>query len=196
MNAANQRRIMMNDLCNQTLRLPGLSRRKAMAGFATAFAGLMAGKMAASESIEEISHTAQTIHQETSLKADRKRVYQALTETAQFDKISVLSGAMNPAAAGYKSTRISTVLGGEFVLFGGHIIGRQLELMPGERLVQAWRVVDWEAGVYSVAKFVLHEEGSGTRLVFDHTGFPNGLGAHLAEGWRLHYWEPMAKYFA
>ena len=63
-------------------------------------------------------------------------------------------------------------VGGTFTLFGGHIVGRHLELVPNERIVQAWRVVDWEPGWYSIARFELVEQGSGTKIVFDHLGFP------------------------
>jgi hypothetical protein len=62
--------------------------------------------------------------------------------------------------------------------------------------VQAWRVVDWNPGVYSIAKFELTEQGPGTRIVFDHTGFPEGLAQHLASGWTSNYWEPLAKYLS
>jgi len=55
--------------------------------------------------------------------------------------------------------------------------------IPNQRIIQAWRVVTWPEGVYSIAKFELKPHGSGTRLVFDHTGFPEGLHDHLAEGW-------------
>ncbi|HWZ52030.1 MAG TPA: SRPBCC domain-containing protein, partial [Granulicella sp.] len=57
-------------------------------------------------------------------------------------------------------------------------------------------VATWEPGVYSIAKFELREQGSATRLVFDHTGFPNGKAEHLAEGWKANYWEPLHKYLA
>ncbi len=103
---------------------------------------------------------------------------------------------MNTAALGNMPTAISREPGGSFTLFGGHIIGRQIELTPNERIVQAWRVVDWAAGIYSIAKFELIEQGAGTKLVFDHTGFPQGLGQHLADGWKSHYWEPLEKFLA
>ena len=66
--------------------------------------------------------------------------------------------------------------------------------VPDQRIVQAWRVVDWNPGVYSIVKFELNQQGSGTKLVFDHTGFPVGLAKHLADGWKEHYWEPLQKY--
>jgi len=93
-----------------------------------------------------------------------------------------------------KPTQISREAGGTFTLFGGHIVGRHLELVPNERIVQAWRVVTWSPGVYSIAKFELTEQGSSTKLVFDHVGFPDGQGQHLAEGWKANYWEPLEKY--
>ena len=33
--------------------------------------------------------------------------------------------------------------GGEFSCFGGMIVGRTIENIPGQRLVQAWRVANW-----------------------------------------------------
>ena len=97
---------------------------------------------------------------------------------------------------GNKPTEISREVDGAFTLFGGHIMGRHLELVPNERIVQAWRVVDWTPGVYSIVKFELTAQGSGTKLIFDHTGFPEGKGQHLAEGWKGHYWDPLEKYLA
>ena len=91
---------------------------------------------------------------------------------------------------------ISGEVGGAFTCFGGHIVGRHVELVPNQRIVQAWRVVTWDAGVYSIAKFEFNEQGSATRLVFDHRGFPTGKAEHLADGWKANYWEPMRKYLA
>ena len=131
-----------------------------------------------------ISRNAEAIHQEVVIKADRKRVYEVLTDTEKFKK---LSGGM--------ATEISREPGGKFSLFGGVITGRHIELVPGERIVQAWRS-GWAAGDYSIARFVLKEQGADTRIIFDHTGFPKGTAEHLATGWKAHYWDGLAKYFA
>src|SRR3981081_2899253 len=135
---------------------------------------------------EEFSRTAEAIHQEPVFKASRTRVYEALTDTKQFDKVIQLSGVMKSMPPGGKPTEISREVGGAFLLFGGHIVGRHIELVPSERIVQAWREVSWDPGVYSVAKFELAEQGSGTKIAFDHTGFPKGRGEHLAAGWKAH----------
>ncbi len=134
-----------------------------------------------------ISHTCESIHQEVVFKAARKRVYEALTQEKQFAQVTdfIMKGA---------SAEISPDVGGAFVIFGGVILGRHIELVPYERIVQAWREKDWPAGVCSVVRFQLNEQGAETKLVFDHTGFPDGAASHLASGWWSHYWEPLQKY--
>jgi len=140
---------------------------------------------------DEISHNCECIHQEVVIKANPARVFQALTDAKQFGKITEFS---TPGAGA--STTISPEAGGTFSLFGGVILGRHIELVPNERLVQAWREKSWAPGVYSVARFQLTDQGSSTKLVFDHTGFPQGAAGHLAPGWWSHYWEPLQKYLA
>jgi len=140
---------------------------------------------------DEISRSCECIHQEVVIQASPARVYQALTDAKQFGKITDFS---IPGAG--SSTTIGSEAGGAFSLFGGVILGRHIELVPNERLVQAWREKSWAPGVYSVAKFQLNDQGSSTRLVFDHTGFPQGAAEHLAAGWKSHHWEPLQKFLA
>ena len=80
-------------------------------------------------------------------------------------------------------------------MFGGLIEGRTVELAPNQRIVQAWRPASWEAGLYSLVRFELKAGGAGTRLSFDHYGFPSGDYDHLDWGWKDHYWEGLRKYF-
>lgn len=178
----------------------GSTRRQAIINVAMALSGLALGSARASAGVEdEISHAAESIHQEPVFKASRKRVYEALTDTKQFDKIIEISGAKQPGMlppGSNKPTEISREVGGAFAIFGGYITGRHVELLPNERIVQAWRVGTWPSGIYSIAKFDLVEQGSTTKIVFDHTGFPKGLGEHLASGWKAHYWEPLEKLLA
>lgn len=143
-----------------------------------------------------ISRAAESIHQERVFRASRNRIYDALTDVRQFAKIVELSGAMQSMPPGTKAAEISPEVGGAFAIFGGHIVGRQLELVPNQRIVQAWRVVDWRPGDYSIARFDLIEQGAQTKLVFDHKGIPQGTAEHLASGWEEHYWEPLRRFLA
>ncbi len=146
---------------------------------------------------EEISHVAESIHMENVFAASRKRVYDALTDAKQFNEIVKLSAAMKSGMIkDISPAEISHEVGGAFKLFGGFIIGRHLELVPNERIVQAWRVSYWDAGAYSIVKFALTEEGAGTKIIFDHLGFPKGDAENLATGWKGNYWEPLAKFLA
>jgi activator of HSP90 ATPase len=147
----------------------------------------------------EISHASAAIHQEVSFAASPARVYHALTDAKKFDEVVRLSAAMNSGMTtmlGTAPTQIDAQPGGAFSLFGGYVTGRTLELAVNTRIVQAWRAGSWDAGMFSIAHFVLMAEGKGTRLVFDHTGFPDAAAAHLAEGWHINYWEPLAKALA
>ena len=151
---------------------------------------------AAEGSGAEFSHTEDAIHQETVFHASRRRIHEALLDAKQFAAVSALSEAMKSAASGAKPTQISREAGGAFTLFGGRISGRQIELLPDRRIVQAWRVSSWAPGVYSLASFEFVEQGAETRLIFDHKGFPKGEAEHLAEGWNSNYWEPLRKFLA
>jgi activator of HSP90 ATPase len=121
------------------------------------------------------------IHQEITLPAPPDRVYAVLTD-----------GKLFTAATGGAPAEIGRDEGAAFSLFGGAIHG----LVPGKRVVQAWRPRPWPDGHYSLVRFTLSAEGSGTRVALDHTGYPADQHDHLSAGWPANYFEPLAKYFA
>ena len=188
----------MSEQKNLSALLTGPTRRQVIAAVGAAFGGLtLRSGEAWAAAEEEISHTAEAIHQEPVFKASRKRLYEALTDAQQFNKVIQMSAAVKTGAVKAPNPpEISREPGGAFALFGGYIFGRQLELVQNERIVEAWRVGSWEPGIYSIAKFQLVEQGTGTKIVFDHTGFPKGKAEHLAEGWKINYWEPLEKFLA
>jgi activator of HSP90 ATPase len=124
-----------------------------------------------------------TIHQEIDFNASPQRLYEALLDAKQFTEFSG------------RPAEINSEVGGAFSLFKGHIVGRNLELIPNKSIVQAWRVVTWPEGAYSIVKFELKPQGSGTHVVLDHIGFPDGLHDHLAAGWEENYWSLLKKHF-
>ena len=144
-----------------------------------------------------LSHESEAIHQELLFNASPQRVYGALTNSKSFDAITRLSdGDALLKASGAKPTAINGEVGGTFTLFGGYVTGRNLEMLPGERLVQAWRAGSWKPGAFSIADFSFVKEGAKTKLLFDHRGFPDGQGASLAQGWHMHYWGPLTTFLA
>lgn len=178
------------------LNLGNTTRRRLLADSVVVFAGFtMASIPLIANAEESVSQSEESIRQEVIFKATRRRVYAALTDAKQFDQVTRLSAAMKGGMPpGAEATKISATPGSVFALFGGHITGRQVELMVNERIVQAWRAANWDPGVYSIARFDLSDVGTQTKLIFRHTGFPKGQGEHLAAGWKENYWEPLAKF--
>jgi activator of HSP90 ATPase len=164
-------------------------------GLATASLTLLSPKLFA-DSADGISRTAESIHQETLFKAPPNRIYEILTDAAQFQKVELLSAAMKDLDLKSHPAVISREAGGAFSLFGDYVTGRQIELVPNQRIVQAWRPASWRPGIFSIAHFELQPEGSNTKLIFDHTGFPTGQAEHLAAGWHGNYWDPLKQFLA
>ena len=198
MNSRTTRRIKVDDRKNLPWPANHPTRRQLITSVTFALGSLgFASASAFAEAPEEISHSAASIHLETVFKASRKRVYEALTDAKQFHKVTQLSAAVQSGMApGTAPTEIANAPGGAFSFFGGYISGRNIELVADQRIVQAWRAGSWPAGIYSIAKFDLVEQGSDTKLVFDHTGFPKGEAEHLVEGWKTNYWQPLSKFLA
>jgi uncharacterized protein YndB with AHSA1/START domain len=120
------------------------------------------------------------IHQEVTIEASPAAVYGVLTNSAEFTKMT-----------GGRAADIAKDVGGHFTMFGGDIRGRHVELVPGKRVVQAWRSQAWPEGVYSIVKFELAPNGKGTKLIFDQAGHPQEAREMLEGGWHKMYWEPM-----
>jgi len=122
------------------------------------------------------------IHQEVNFSTGAKELYEALLDSRKFNAFSG------------RPAEINGEVGGTCSLFGGHIIARNLELVPNQRIVQAWRVVTWPKASTRLRDLILKPKAR-EHLVFEHTGFPEGLHDHLAEGWEQNYWTLLKKYF-
>lgn len=125
-----------------------------------------------------------SIHQDVSIAGTPKAVYEILLGSEKFTEMS-----------GGREAKISSDVGGEVSLFGGAIVARNVELIPGKRVVQAWRSSDWPEGVYSIVRFELSADGAATKLSFDQSGHPDEAESHLNEGWKQMYWTPMNALF-
>jgi uncharacterized protein YndB with AHSA1/START domain len=126
---------------------------------------------------------ATSIHQEVTLKATPQRVYRAFMTSKQHEAFTANGKA-----------RISSRVGGAFSAHDGYVTGINVELKPGQRIVQAWRVKGMAEGVYSIARFELQKRRGGTRLIFDQTGLPPEHVGHLSSGWKARYWKPLRAY--
>jgi activator of HSP90 ATPase len=169
------------------------TRRQVIAGAAMAFGSLASGSevwaktqpQATKETPNTASNQTRTfLHQQVDFKASPHRIYEILLDSKQFAAFTGMPAEIDPKA------------GGAFSMFGGLIVGRNVELLSNQRIVQAWRPTHWDPGVYSLVKFELKPQGSETMVVLDHTGFPVGEFDNLDPGWKLRYWDPLKKYLA
>jgi activator of HSP90 ATPase len=176
---------------NNSPKFPALTRRQAIASLGASCGLLVTVPLPFAVSqetgVKEIPPTANrsrtSLHQEVDLNAVPRKIYEVLLDSKQF---SACTG---------RPAEIDPNVGGAFTMFGGLIVGRNIELVPAQRIVQAWRPTHWAPGVYSLVKFELNPKGSTTKVVLDHTGFPEGDYDSLSDGWKSHYWNPLTKFF-
>jgi activator of HSP90 ATPase len=183
----------MNGKNNSKGLIHPFTRRQAIAGVALTFGSLAATlralAIAQQPAVKEAPGTAANqkgtaLHQEVDFKASPQRIYEALLDSKQFAAFTGMSAEIDPKA------------GGAFTTFGGLIVGRNVELIPNQRIVQAWRPTHWDPGVYSLVKFELKPRASETTIILDHTGFPEGNYDSLTAGWKSRYWDPLRKVLA
>lgn len=92
---------------------------------------------------------------------------------------------------------MSDVIGAEVSAWDGYINGRNLDLIPGERIVQSWRTTEFtERHEDSTITVTLQDMRDGSLLTLVHSNVPDDQTSYEESGWQSHYFEPMQSYFA
>jgi uncharacterized protein YndB with AHSA1/START domain len=88
-------------------------------------------------------------------------------------------------------------VGAEVTAWDGYITGRNLALVPAERIVQAWRTTKFtDEHQDSIITLTLEEVDDGTLLTLVHSNVPDEQTTYERGGWQQHYFEPMKAYFS
>jgi activator of HSP90 ATPase len=119
------------------------------------------------------------IRQTVTFKAAPHEVYEVLMDQKKHAKL-----------VGSEAS-ISRKAGGKFVIYGGDIEGKNLELDPDQKIVQTWRFNDWPEGHFSTVTFVFTPIEKGTRLTFTQTDVPDDKYEEIKQGWTDYYWSPL-----
>ena len=91
---------------------------------------------------------------------------------------------------------MSDEVGADVSAWDGYITGRNLELVPGERIVQSWRTTEFDDEFEdSIVTIVLQETEDGTLLTLQHSNVPDEHKSYEEGGWQSNYFEPMIVYF-
>jgi len=107
------------------------------------------------------------------LNASPEVVYNALTNAATIQLWSGESAVMEPVA------------GTEFSLWEDSIVGKNLEFIPGKKIVQEWYFGEQEAE--SIVTIKLHPHKHGTSAELTHTNIPDEAFYEMVEGWDNNY---------
>lgn len=122
-----------------------------------------------------------TIRQSYGIKAPVEEVWKALVNLKYIE------------GWGGGPAKISDKVGTSFKLWGGDIYGKNIEVIPGKKLVQEWREGDWAKP--SKVTFTLKEKDRGTQINLLHEDVPNEEAKDIARGWNEYYLGAIKDYF-
>jgi uncharacterized protein YndB with AHSA1/START domain len=121
----------------------------------------------------------------TTLPASAQEIYEAWLDSLAHTEMTGSEAIM------------SDEVGDEVAAWDGYISGRNLELVPGERIVQSWRTTEFtDEHEDSIITVTLEEVEDGTLLTLVHSKVPEDHKSYEQGGWQTHYFEPMKAYFS
>ncbi len=127
-----------------------------------------------------VAPTMRTIRQSAVFGASPGEVYSLLTESK---KHSEFTGA---------AAKVSPKKDGSFSVWDGWAFGRNVELVPGRKIVQNWGCLEdgWPEGHLSRVTFSLSPAARGkkTKLSFVQERVPAACFGSISRGWKDNYW--------
>ena len=92
--------------------------------------------------------------------------------------------------------KISAREGAKFTAWDGYITGKNLTLVKGEKIEQAWRTTEFPDDYPdSLLKISLNKNGEGTELTMVQSKVPASQVGQYTTGWHESYWDPLKAYF-
>lgn len=88
---------------------------------------------------------------------------------------------------------MSTTPGTEFSLWDGAISGRNIEFIPGKKIVQEWFF--GEQPEQSIVTIILHPHAKGTSAELRHTNIPDADFDDITEGWNENYFSALIEFY-
>jgi len=123
------------------------------------------------------------IVQSVTFKASPQELFEMFTDSKK-----------HSAATGAKAS-VSAKPGAKWRAFDGMILGRNLMVVPGHMIVQAWRASHWkDSDLDSILVMNFSEAPGGGRIDLVHVGVPQHDHKGVTQGWPSYYWEPWKAY--
>ena len=83
--------------------------------------------------------------------------------------------------------------GAEFSLWDGSITGKNIEFIPGKKIVQEWYFGEQE--LPSIVTIILHADKKGTSAELRHTNIPDEDFDNISEGWDENYFGSIIDFY-
>ncbi len=115
------------------------------------------------------------------LNATPGDVYNALTNAATIQLWTGEVAEMEP------------IPGTEFSLWEDSIVGKNLEFVPGKKIVQEWYFGDQSEA--SIVTIILHETKDGASVELRHTNIPDEDYANIVDGWNENYFGSLRDFY-
>lgn len=115
------------------------------------------------------------------INASPNEVYKALTNK---NSIRLWTG---------EAAEMSTEPDSEFSMWEGAIVGKNLEFVENQKIVQQWYFDDQPEK--SIVTILLHEDKQGTSVELRHTNIPDKEYDDFVEGWDESYFGALADFF-
>lgn len=89
----------------------------------------------------------------------------------------------------------SEAIGAKHLAWDGYIWGENVELIPGKKIVQTWRTIEFDDNdADSIITITFSKKEEGCVLILQHKNIPSGQKQY-EKGWIDHYFTPMEEYF-
>jgi uncharacterized protein YndB with AHSA1/START domain len=116
------------------------------------------------------------------IPAQPEEVYAALTNEAT---IQLWTG---------DNASMTAIVGEEFSMWDGSIVGKILELEEGKKIVQQWYFGE-EEHTPSIVTIKLHKDNKGTSLELRHTNIPEEDYDDIVDGWNTTYIADLIEFY-
>jgi activator of HSP90 ATPase len=123
------------------------------------------------------------IEQSVTFKASPEELFAIFTDSKK-----------HSAATGAKAST-SAKAGAKWTAFDGMILGRNVMVLPGRMIVQAWRASHWkDSDLDSILILNFSQAPGAGKIDMVHVGVPQHDYKGVTNGWPLYYWNPWKAY--
>lgn len=120
----------------------------------------------------------------TTIPASPETVYSAWMDSEE-----------HAAMTGGSPAIINNEIDKPFTAHNAYLWGKNLELVPNQKIVQTWRTTGFKStDEDSQIKVTFEGQKGETLLTLTHSNIPS-QEEHVEQGWVTHYFEPMQAYF-